>query len=251
MHVFRSLINSQIKICNKFDLLLPAKFRIDGYRDFSRSIIPKYLQEKSIIYDIGGGKNPYITAEMKATRNCSITGIDIDKNELNLAPEGIYNRAVASDITKYEGNGDGDLVICLALLEHVENVESAMKGIASCLKINGKACLFVPSKNALFARINTMLPEGFKKQILYSIFPGTRKLHGFPAYYDRCTPHEIKQIARSMGFVVLEEKYYYKSTYFSFFFPLYLLWRLHLYLFNLIAGDEAAETFGLVLRKSN
>jgi len=65
--LFRLLINIQIKISNSFDMLLPAKFRINGYQDFARSVIPKYLRENSVIYEIGGGKRPCITA---VSHNC-------------------------------------------------------------------------------------------------------------------------------------------------------------------------------------
>ena len=51
---FRLFINIQIKFSNWFDCLLHAKFRIDGYQDFVRSVVPSYLHENHIIYDIGG-----------------------------------------------------------------------------------------------------------------------------------------------------------------------------------------------------
>ena len=248
--LFRLFINSQIKLSNWVDRFLPAKFRIDGYQDFAGSVIPKYLRENSVIYDIGGGKNPYLTADLKSKlENCYVIGLDIDENELEDAPVGIYDRTNASDITLYEGNMDGDLAVCLTLLEHVKNVEAGLRGIASCLKRQGYVCMFVPSGNALYARINRILPERVKRSILFALFPDTRELHGFPAYYDRCTPHEIKHFVQSLGFEVVEERHYYISSYFSFFFPLYLFWRLYLLLFYLISKERAAETFGLVLKK--
>ena len=247
LHLF---IKSQIKLSNWFDCLLPAKFRIDGYQDYSQSVIPKYLRENLLIYDIGGGKNPYITAHLKSKyNNCYVIGLDIDENELKEAPDGVYDRTHVSDIMIYEGSGDGDLAICLTLLEHVRNVEAGLKGIASCLKRQGYLCIFVPSRNALYARINMILPEKVKRMILFTLFPHTRELHGFPAYYDRCTPHEIKYILKSIGFEVVEERNYYISSYFSFFFPLYLLWRFYLLFFYLIAKEQSSETFGMVLKK--
>jgi len=117
--------------------------------------------------------------------------------------------------------------------------------------MHGYVLIFVPSRNALYARINKILPEGLKRLILFSLFPNARKLQGFPAYYDRCTPRDIKRIVQSLGFEVVEERHYYLSSYFSFFFPLYLLWRFYLLVFYLIAKEQAAETFGLVLKKVN
>lgn len=88
-----------------------------------------------------------------------------------------------------------------------------------------------------------------KRQILFSIFPNAKKCQGFPAYYNRCTPKEFRDLAQSLGFEVIDERYYYISSYFSFFFPLYILWRIYVLAFHWIAGEQAAETFGLVFRR--
>lgn len=247
--LFLLFINSQKKLSNWFDRLLPAKYRIDGYRNFSSAILPRYIHENSVIYDIGGGKNPYMTNEMKSGLNCRYIGLDINKNELNVAPHGAYDKTIAADISDYKGNEDGDLVICMALLEHVKDVDAALVGIRSCLKPGGLCALFVPSKNAIFAKINRILPEKLKQQILFSLFPNAKKCQGFPAYYSRCTPCDIRDIAQSLGFEILDERYYYISAYFSFFVPLYVLWRIYLLAFHWIAKEQAAETFGLVLKK--
>lgn len=131
----------------------------------------------------------------------------------------------------------------------VKDVEASLVGIRSCLRDGGICALFVPSKNAIFAKINRILPGKMKRQILFSIFPNAKKCQGFPAYYNRCTPKEFRDLARSLGFEVIDERYYYISSYFSFFFPLYVLWRIYILAFHWIAREQAAETFGLVLKR--
>jgi 2-polyprenyl-6-hydroxyphenyl methylase/3-demethylubiquinone-9 3-methyltransferase len=112
--------------------------------------------------------------------------------------------------------------------------------------------IFVPSRNAVFARLNLLLPEPIKRFILFRIFPHKASGHeGFKAYYDRCTPRDFKAMAFRHGFKVDLERFYFTSSYFSFFTPLYVLWRLWLLMFHRIAGDQAAETFVMVLRKSD
>ncbi|WP_175265818.1 class I SAM-dependent methyltransferase [Methanothrix thermoacetophila] len=151
--------------------MLPAKYRIEGYQDVLHSVIPKYVRDDWVVYDIGGGKNPYVTIDMKSKLNLHIIGVDINENELNTAPLGVYDKKIVADITKYEGTCDGDLAVCLAVLEHVQNVEAALRGINSCLKRGGLCVIFVPSKNAIYAKINRILPQDLKKKILFSIFP--------------------------------------------------------------------------------
>ncbi len=107
----------------------------------------------------------------------------------------------------------------------------------------------MPSRNAVYARLNIVLPQSVKQRILYWLFPEMRKCQGFPAYYNNCTPAELKKLAIANGLVIIEERYYFTSSYFSFFFPLYIAWRLWVLFFHALAGEQAAETFCLALQK--
>jgi 2-polyprenyl-6-hydroxyphenyl methylase/3-demethylubiquinone-9 3-methyltransferase len=247
--MLRALINSQVWLSRKFDEWLPALYRIDGNRDFVDSLVPDYLQADLTIVDVGGGKNPYLSPAKKSRLKAHVIGLDIDQTELNQAPKGAYDEIVCADISKYRGKRQADMVICQAVLEHVRDVESAFTAIASCLKPGGQALLFVPSRNAVFARLNILLPQNIKKALLHWIFPKTRRDQGFPSFYDHCTPSDFKRMAASNDLALVEARYFYKSSYFSFLFPLYLLWRLWVILFRAIRGEQAAETFSMVLRR--
>jgi 2-polyprenyl-6-hydroxyphenyl methylase/3-demethylubiquinone-9 3-methyltransferase len=178
-----------------------------------------------------------------------VVGIDIDPAELQAAPAGLYDRTIAADITSFQGDSDADLVICQALLEHVRDTDAALRAIASILKPGGRALLFVPSRNAVYARLNLLLPESLKRRILFSIFPHMRRDHGFPAFYDRCTPRRFRAMADANGLQTEECRAYFHSDYFRFFSPLHAVWRLWTLAFRAFSGEEAAETFSLVLRK--
>lgn len=232
-----------------FDRMIPEKYRLDGNRYFIEKFVPPYLQNGLIVYDIGGGKNPYISQETKQKLKLKIIGLDIDKNELNRAPVGAYDKTVCADITQHQGQGDADLVICQALLEHVKNVDQAFAAIASILKPGGLALIFVPSRKALYAQLNLLLPESAKKKILYTIYPKTRESQGFSSYYDQCTPRDFRRLAQQHNLSVEKESFHYISSYFSFFFPLYLFWRIWILSFHALAGEQAAETFCMALRK--
>lgn len=248
--MIRRLINSQVWLSQTFDRLLPKKYRIDGNTDFIDSFVPKFLGEELTIYDIGGGKNPYLSVATKQALRARVVGLDIDGDELRLAPEGTYDRMVSVDITQYRGQADADVVICQALLEHVKDNDKAFDSIAGILKSGGLALLFVPSRNAVFARLNLWIPHKLKQSILYSVFPHTMRNQGFPAYYDKCSPKDFSTFARKHGFIIVDERHYYISSYFSFFFPAYLIWRIWILGFHLIRGKQAAETFSMALRKS-
>lgn len=249
--MLRQIINSQTWLSRKFDKLLPDEYRLDGNYDYVRTFVPKYLNKNLKIYDIGGGKRPFLSVEKKHEINATVVGIDIDGNELKNAPKGAYDEIIVSDISKFHDSNKADLLICQAVLEHVKDVESAFKAISEILKPGGTALIFVPSRNALFARLNIILPEKLKKKLLFTIFPVASERQGFPSYYNKCTPNDFKKLANLNNLSVTEERYYYISSYFSFFFPAYFIWRLWILLFHLLYGNQAAETFSLALRKES
>ena len=237
-------------LCEKVDLLLPAQYRVDGNRDFLDTFIPSYVEPRLTIYEVGGGKHPYFRSEQKKQFALIVVGLDIDGGELSQAPDGAYDRIISADICSYRGKGDADLVICQAVLEHVKNTDRAFAAVASILRPGGSALIFVPSRNALFARLNLLLSEEFKQKLLFFVFPTARDRAGFKSYYNACTPKDFRRLAVTHGLEVQEERLYFMSYYFFCFFPAYLLWRIWLLMFRAIAGGQAAETFCMALKKS-
>lgn len=250
MNPVRSFIDFNRRCSHGFDAaVIPAKLRLDGNRDFIDNFAKKYLRPGMTVYDVGGGKQPYIDGETKRRLGLKVVGLDIDAGELSRAPSGLYDEVVCADITAFSGPGTADLLVCQALLEHVSDVGAAFRSIASILRPGGKAVIFVPSRNAVFARLNLMLPEAFKRRVLFTIFPQARVDAGFPSYYDQCTPREFRELIKNNGLREIEFCPYYQSAYFSFFLPAHVLWRCWTLLFRALKGDQAAETFCLAFDK--
>ena len=247
--ILRSFIRWNIRCSNAFDRLLPEDYRVDGNSDFRRGFVDRWLRPGVRIADIGGGKNPFINAGRKVELGAYVTGIDISASELANAPVGAYDATVCADIGRYQGTADADLCICQAVLEHVQDVEAAFHSIAGTLKVGGVALIFVPSRNAVFARLNLLLPEGLKRWMLHTIFPQSASDQGFRSYYDRCTPRDFTRLAAASGMVVEEARHYYVSAYFTFLVPLHMVWRAWVVLFRRVAGTQADETFSMALRK--
>src|SRR2546426_944806 len=249
-HLFYRFTQGQQSLSKCFDRLLPIEYQVDGNRDFLDHWIEPYLKHGSIVYDVGGGKNPVISLDGKRRLGLRLVGLDIDQDELAASPSGVYDERICADITRYRGQADADLVVCQALLEHVQDSQEAITAIASILKPGGTALLFLPSRNAVFARINLLLPQQLKRKILHGVFPSTKRNQGFPAYYDHCTPADFRRLAANSGLAVDLCGVYFRSSYFMFFFPLHFAWRIWMLVFRYFAQEQAAETFSLALRKN-
>ena len=250
MTFVRSFMNINVKLSKWFDrTFMPAEYLKDGNQDFIKEFAPGYLRSGQRIYDVGGGKQPFVSLEKKTASQMTVVGIDISATELARAPAGAYDESVCADIADFQGRGDGDIVICQAVLEHVQNTEGAMQSIASILKPGGRALIFVPSRNAVFARLNLVLPQTLKQKILFAVYPSARAAQGFPSYYHRCTPNDLLAMAKANNMTLETGRYYYISSYFSFLFPVYLIWRIWMLLFRAAVGQQAAETFSFALIK--
>jgi len=252
MSLFKSLIPRQQELCYGFDRrFVNQRFRTDGNEHFIKEVVPQYLCRGAVVYDIGGGKKPLISPETKQSLGATVVGVDVDAGELARAPAGAYDRTIPADIQTYRANpAEADLVICQAVLEHVQSQRAALNGVFSMLKPGGLALVFLPCRNSIYARLNLILSEELKKKILFYVSPRKMDEHGFAAYYDCCTPRHFRSLVHECNGTIVEEQYYYRSTYFYFSFPTYALWRLWVALFHLMAGEQACETFSVVFRKN-
>lgn len=243
-----SLATALSRASQAFDGLLPEDWRVEGSREYRRHVLPSFLKAGLTVWDIGSGRTPMIPPERKAEIGLTVVGLDIDPDELENAPPGAYDRAIVADLTDFTGDGSADLVVSHCCLEHVPDNRASMRAIASMLKPGGRAVIYQPSRNAAFSRLNMVLPEAVKRGLLKSL-PDHGGKGGFKAFYNRCTPGEFKQMARDNGLEIEEARVFWNSGYFQILPPLHVAWRAGQALFRLVAGEQAAESFLLVLRK--
>ncbi|MER9335528.1 class I SAM-dependent methyltransferase [Mesorhizobium sp. M0293] len=250
--ILRKFVRANVAISEFLDRALPSRLRIDGNRIFATEIAPAWLASDAVVYDLGGGARPFVSLLEKRRLKLFVVGLDLDAEELSKAPRGIYDEEIEADLTSFEGRGDADVVICQATLEHVRDGEGALRGIASCVKPGGVVAIFSPSRNAVFARVNRVLPERLKRRLLFAVYPEKGMGHdGFPAFYDKCLPSDVEAIARRNGLELIERRLFWKSSYFYFFVPAFLAWRIWLGVSALFLGKDAAETYAYVFRRVN
>jgi SAM-dependent methyltransferase len=245
----RWLVASQMALSRAFDRLLPQSFRIDGSKDFKQRVVPSYFRPSLVVYDIGGGARPCVNLETKRRLGLKVTGLDIDEEQFAKAPRGLYDSIIVTDVTTYREQNAADLVICKSTLEHVRDTEAALATMARLLNPGGTLLVFVPSRNALYARLNVLLPQRVKMALLWAFMPDRTDHLGFPAVYDRCTPRDFRRFAVNQGLQIKELRPYYISSYFSVVFPVYLLWRIWIVAYRALAREHAAESFILIAQK--
>jgi len=211
----------------------------------------KYLRRNSKIADIGGGKKPIknLYEQTKISNEIVYDGYDISKQELETARDkytNIYELDLVQTNNKFVKKYD--LILCINTLEHLDNVTNGIKNITLMIKDEGRIYIKMPCKHALFSKLNLILPNKIKNKVMHMIFP-SKKGDGFLAFYDKATPIEIIEIFKKEGFLLEESNYVKWSSYFTFLFPLYFVWRIITLLQNLILKDYC-ESFELIFYKN-
>lgn len=241
-NLLRRLVLGQIAACKVIDRRFFGSLTTDGNGEFCE-LVRQLVPPGTVIADIGGGKTPVFTVDEVNENGFKVTGIDIDADELSRAPAGAYSQVVVSAIERCEGPAVHDFVLAQSVLEHVSDGKGAATGIASLARPGGTIVTFCPCKRAWFARLNLLMPEALKRAVLFTVFPEKRKRQGFPAFYDGCTPSEMIWNMAAAGVSVTQVRYFYVSSYFMFFVPLYLLWRLCNYPLIRMFPERYCETF--------
>lgn len=242
----RNFVALNRRICRAVDRCLPAWVSLEGNRHFAESVVPRYVQPGMRVVDVGGGKTPFFSTGTKHKLRLWVRGIDISAAELARSPAGAYDEIVVADICDSSLTDRADLVVCMTVIEHVESAELAVASLTRLVRPGGTVALFVPCRNALFARLNLVLPEGVKRRVLYGLYPDSVHFAGFRAHYDRCTPSALEAVVRRAGLQVVETQVYHWSGYFDFFAPFYLGWRAASLLAVALFGEDACDRFCIV-----
>lgn len=164
------------------------------------------LKHGSVIVEIGGGANPYLSKEQ--VLNFRYKVFDIDANELAKA-NGDHFEKICADITNENFEIKCDLIISNMLLEHVPNPKEFHEACYKLLKDNGKVIHFFATKYSPASIVNHILPEQWSRRLLYLIQQRKWETNGkFPAYYKWCMGPTKKQIIRfqSIGYNI--DQYY-------------------------------------------
>lgn len=221
--MFRRFIDANRRVSRIFNVFCNERFsRTDGSRQFS-AFVEGVIFSGARILDVGGGKHPTISLARKHELGLHVVGLDIDENELSRAPPGSYDSIMVSDAAQFDLDSKADIIVAHAVAEHVNDTRSMWQAIFRNLAPRGRTVQFIPNRNALFARLNLLLPERLKRALLFRIYPSFSNQHGFPAFYHECSPSAVRRALKQEGFTNITITPYYSSDYFTFFFPVHFL----------------------------
>lgn len=248
---FRRFIELNRSWSRKLDTLLdPRGRRGDGMLEFAETV-QSTLRPGMVVIDVGGGKRPAITPEVKASLGLRVIGVDISQEEIDLAPPGSYDETICGDLTRSIVLPEADLAISRSVTEHVTDPSAMYLNIFQTLRPGGYVISCIPNKFAMFALVNAAMPNRLTKALLSSFHWETKEETGFPAFYRQCYPSALEAIMKGVGFRNVQTRPSSRSEYCNFFAPLHtleLLWQIFTSRLKL---RNLCEVFTIVAQKES
>jgi len=182
-------------------------------RDMLTNIIIE--NKKMRILEVGGVDRPFL-GKSKEYYYC---GMDIDdKPSCYDCYDEFFVQSVEEKIA-----ARFDLIISSHLMEHVPNNTRSVKSMYKALNEGGLMVHYIPSKYHFYSLCLRIVGPKLQKILIKHLRPEASDT-GYPAFFDNCSPNQMKKLFYSQGFKNVEVIPYYKATdYFAFFLPAYLV----------------------------
>ncbi|WP_229180109.1 class I SAM-dependent methyltransferase [Bradyrhizobium ivorense] len=167
------------------------------------------------IYEAGGGSTSYLP--LKVLRRAHVTVVDIDEDQIR---NNTYaQEPILGDIQTYRfPPGRFDLIICYNVIEHIPDVEAALRGFCDALKTDGLLLIGAPNPKSLSGIVTKYSPHWFHV-FFYRYVRGEKKagLPGeapFPTHFHPLvTPAKLEAFAVKHGLQVIYRKRYESPRY--------------------------------------
>lgn len=220
MSILRKFMEKNKKISENF---LNKNWQDKSIYDIYVSTVAKHIKDNDIMYDIGGGKRLMYGKALK-NHNAKVYGVDISDKELEANAE--VCGKIVTDVCREIPlpHGKVDMITSSSVLEHLRQPEAFFANAYKSLKPGGYFIHVCPCRYAVFAVINRLLPHKLSRKILFFFKPEAKGTCGFPAYYKELYMDGIKKMLDDTGFELVGcYTDYRQSSYYTFFFPLFLI----------------------------
>lgn len=245
--VLRHFVHANVALSSRIQPSIVTKTH--AYTKYDEAGTALLQRDPQTVLDVGAGKQWHFTPSLKG-RNTSLIGFDIDSAEM--AGNSLLDQKVCGDACQSLGVPDQsvDLIMGRAVVEHLHDTASFLKSANLALREDGRLIVTFANKYAPFAIVNRILPQRLSHWLLAHLVPNSSGVLGFRAFYDRTSFREFKQSLADAGFEV-EEEYasYFSTSYYGFFFPLYVVGLGLDYLRYVFANPRLASYFMFIARK--
>jgi SAM-dependent methyltransferase len=162
------------------------------------------------IYEAGGGSTSFLPTSL--LRRAHVTVVDIDVEQIR--GNDYAQEKILGDIQTHRfAPGSFDLVICYNVIEHLPNVEAALRGFCESLKQGGLILIGAPNPKSLSGIVTKYTPHWFHiwfyRFLLGDKDAGQPGHAPFPTFFHPLvTPSKLEAFAKAWGLQVIYKKAY-------------------------------------------
>lgn len=216
--MLRNLVTLNVKLTRSFDRRFPRLVQGDNYRDQMLSIIDSFIgqSEFSHVLEVGGIDRPLL----KRSERIEYSGLDIEYKD---RCKDLYDHFIVQSIEE-PIPGAYDLIVSIALLEHVSDNTLSIGQMHKALRTEGCIVHYTPSKYHPYSLILRLAGPKIQKRLIRVLRSWAAQVTGYPAFFDKCSPREMKKISSALGFREIRVIPFFRANdYFRFFVPTYIL----------------------------
>jgi cyclopropane fatty-acyl-phospholipid synthase-like methyltransferase len=186
-------------------LQLPTRYS-GGPHDAYIDECLNYMKPGATVLDVGAGRRPVLPFEQ--IRDTYYVALDLDADELEAAPEGLYKESVAAPIETFQPQlvGRFDLVASFYVFEHVRSLETAIENCRLYLKPGGTMVTQFSGRFSYFAVANQVIPHVVTRK-LGRVLAGREPHTIFPAFYNNCWYGAVEKVMRNWSEVDIRPVY--------------------------------------------
>lgn len=180
------------------------------------AVLSRVLDQPALaIYEAGGGSTSFLPPSL--LRRADVTVVDIDRDQL--ANNDYAQHKILGDIQTHRFPRDCfDLVICYNVIEHLPDVEAALRRFCESLRRGGVILIGAPNPASLSGVVTKYSPHWFHvwyyRHIRGKKDAGRPGQAPFPVYYHPLVSLDrLKAFARGQGLEVLYERAYESPRY--------------------------------------
>jgi SAM-dependent methyltransferase len=173
-------------------------------------------------------------------------GIDITyKAECEKIYDNFYVQSIEQPIeNKY------DLIMSKTLLEHVQDNDASITQMYEALRKGGYTIHYQPSKYHPYSLALRIVGHKWQRKLVRILRPWAVGVTGYPAFFDKCSPKEMRKLFNCKGFKDIETVSFFRANdYFRFFFPFYITVTLWENICKKLRWEQLCSGFIVIARK--
>jgi len=242
--LIRAFINVNRASARWLERRAPGVFAgVDCYAPLC-SAIDRTLQTEPVsrILEIGGIDRPLL----RKSPDYEYIGVDI---ESFADTDRTYDRFFIQSIEQ-PVDVAVDLAISNTVLEHIPNNRLAISNIFGALRNGGSTHHYVPSKWHPYSILLRLIGPKAQRYLISQIRPEAMDVSGYVAFFNQCSPAEMRAQFGENGFVDIEIRCFYRANgYFDSFLPLYIVVSLYENACRLAGAELLASGYVISARR--